>query len=325
METELNKKLVTKILNQIPKNRKVVVYLVSVLNISRESAYRRIRGDIPFSVEELITLAIDLDFSIDSFYEQERQNHAYNDFTKSEDNSKNFFIVMLKRYNELLDKINHAKKIETTMAFNFFPPPFYTAFPHLFKFAYYKWLYQESEISRSNPYSEVILPNEAILCQRKIHDNMLQGENMTLILDMNIFLNLIKEIHYFYQRKLLTNEEMFSLKEDILHLIEQYERMAQTGSFGTNKVQLYLSSLCITSNTIGFDYDGSREPLFWIFTSNPVIIQNKEFTSMQTKWLNSLRRQSALITQSNEIMQAEFFFQQRDYVDKYLSIDNILV
>jgi len=323
METELNKKLVKKVLNQIPKNRKVVVYLVNLLKISRESAYRRIRGDIPFTVEELITLAVDLDFSIDALYDQEKQNHAFYDLTRNENNSNNFFVVMLKKYNELLEKINSAKKVESIMAFSSFPPTFYTVFPHLFKFTYYKWLYQESEIFRNNPYSEVILPNEATLYQKKIQENMLRGSNMILILDMNIFLNLIKEIQYFYQRKLMTDEEMLSLKEDVIYMVEQYERMSQTGNLGTNKIQLYLSSFCISSNTVCFNYDGNTEPLFWIFTLNPVIIQNAKFASMQIKWLNSLRRQSALITQSNEILQAEFFFRQREYIDKYLSIDNV--
>jgi len=322
MESELNKKLITKVLNQIPKNRKVVYYLVNKLNISRESAYRRIRGDIPFTVDELITLAVDLEFSIDALFEQERQNNAYYDFTRIENKSDNFFIVMLNNYSELLEKINQSKKVESMMAFNTFPPPFYAEFSHLFKFSYYKWLYQESEISRNNPYSEVILPDEAMLFQKKIQENMVRGKSMTLILDMNIFLNLIKEIQYFYQRKLLNNEELLSLKEDLLHLIEQYEKMAQTGTFGALKSQLYLSSLCINSNTVCYYCDDKTEPLFWIFTINPVIIQNTGFASMQIKWLNSLRRQSSLITQSNEIMQAEFFFQQRDYVEKYLTTEN---
>jgi hypothetical protein len=322
MESELNKKLVKTILSQIPKNRKTVLYLVNTLNISRESAYRRIRGDIPFTVEELITLAIDLEFSIDAIYDREKQSHAFHDFTRTANLSGDFFLEMLKKYDELLEKINYAKKVESIMAFNSFPPPFYAGFPDLFKFTYYKWLYQENEISRNDPYSGIVLPNEAIVYQKNIWENMYRGKSMTLILDMNIFLNLIKEIHYFHQRKLLTDEELLSLKEETLHLIEQYEKTAQTGTFGTINAQLYLSPLCVNSNTICYNCDEDLEPLFWIFTINPVIIQNTEFSSMQTKWLNSLRRQSALITQSNEIMQAEFFFQQREYVDKYLSTDN---
>jgi hypothetical protein len=290
------------------------------LNISRESAYRRIRGDIPFTVQELITLATDLEFSIDDIYDQEKQNHAFHDLTRSGKKCDDFFLFMLKKYSELLDRMKNTEKLETIMAFNYFPPPFYSGFFNLYKFSYYKWLNQESDIFRNRTYSEMALPDEAIVIQRKMKDNLFQGKNTILILDMNIILNLIKEIQYFYQRRLLTNDELLLLKEDTLHLIERYEEIAQKGKWGQANVQLYLSSLCVNSNTICFNHDEKIEPLFWAFTINPVVIQNTGFAAMQLKWINTLRRQSALITQSNEIMQAEFFTQQRGYVDKYFNV-----
>jgi len=323
MDSDLNKKLVTTILKHISENKKPVAYLVNTLNISRESAYRRIRGDIPFTVQELVTLAADLGFSIDTIFEQEKQNRSFYDYTRSEKNSPDFFVLMLKKYSELLEKLSYAKKMETVIALNTFPPPFFAGFSNLFKFAYYKWLYQEKDISRNNSYSEVTLPESAFVFQRKMKGNLFQGKNLVFILDMNIFLNLIKEIQYFYQRKLLTNEELLLIKEDTLRMVLQYEEMTQTGHFGSADIQLYLSSLCVSSNTIYYKFDDKLEPLFWLFTINPVVIQNAGFVSMQVKWLSSLRRQSALITQSNEIMQAEFFFKQREYIETYLSVDNM--
>jgi len=324
MELEMNKKLVTTILKQIPKNEKPVLYLVNALNISRESAYRRIRGDIPFTIQELVALATNLDFSIDAVFEQEKQNHSFFDFTRLEKNSTNYFVLMLDKYMELLEKINLATKLEMTMSFNVFPPPFYVAFANLFKFMYYKWVYQEKEFQRGKSYSELLLPDEVVVFQKRMRGNLFQGKEMVIILDMNIFLNLIKEIQYYYHRKLLTSEELLLLKEDMLGLIEQYEKIAQTGSFGAVRIQLYLSLLCVNSNTIYYKYDEKVEPFFWIFTINPVIIQNAKFASMQLKWLNSLKRQSTLISQSNEIMQSDFFYQQREYIDKYLSVENAL-
>ena len=324
MDLDLNKRLVENVLKCIPKNEKPVVYLVNTLNISCESAYRRIRGDIPFTVSELITLATELEFSIDDIYDKEKQNHAFYDFSRIEKNSANFFLLMLKKYNELLEKISYAKKLEVMMAFNTFPPLFYICFQNLFRFAYYKWLHQDNEIYRNMSFSETVVPDEVILLQKKMKGSLMKGAVVILILDSAIFLNMIKEIQYFYQRKLLTNEEMLLLKGETLQLIEQYEDIVQTGLYGNAKVQVYLSSLCVNSNTVYYKFDDKINPLFWIFTVNPVIIQNAEFASMQLKWLNSLKRQSALISQSNEILQAEFFFQQREYIKKYLSLENTL-
>ena len=323
MESELNKKLISTVLKHIPKNKKSVVYLSNTLNISRESAYRRMRGDIPFTIQELVVLAADLEFSVDSIFDQEKQNRAFFDFTKMKKNTTDFFLLMLKKYSELIEKLITVKRLEAIMAFNTFPPPFYADFSNLFKFTYYKWLHQDKEIYRNTPYSEVVLPDEAVVFQRRMKGNLVQGSNVVLILDTDIFLNLIKEIQYFYHRKLIAEEEIVMLKEDILRLIEKFEDITQTGRYGSVKIQVYLSSLCINSNTAYYSDGDQVDPLFWIFTINPVVIQNTGFISMQLKWLNSLKRQSSLITQSNEIMQAEFFFQQRDYIEKYLSVDTV--
>jgi hypothetical protein len=54
--------LTTKILDSIPKNIKPIEYLIKILDISKESAYRRLRGEIPFTFEEMSKLSLDLDF-----------------------------------------------------------------------------------------------------------------------------------------------------------------------------------------------------------------------------------------------------------------------
>jgi len=321
MEYDLNKRVVECVLKNIPKNKKPVTYFVNVLNISRESAYRRIRGDIPFTVEELIKLATCLDFSIDTIYEQEKQNQGFFDISKAEKNITDFFLIMLMKYSELHEKISNSKESGVTMAFNTLPPPFYTDFSNLFKFEYYKWIHQDMDTYQRKLFSEIVLSDAVITFQRTMKGNVLHGNDVILILDANIFLNLIKEIQCFYQRRLLTGEELLTLKNDVLHLINQYERIAQSGKYGLSKVQLYLSSLYVNSNTVCYNHDNIVEPIFWIFTINQVIIQNAGFISLQSKWLNSLRRQSVLITQSNEIMQAEFFSQQREYIDRYLSVE----
>jgi len=50
----LNKIVLTKILDIMPENLKPVTLLMEVLDIGKESAYRRLRGEKPFSMEELV-------------------------------------------------------------------------------------------------------------------------------------------------------------------------------------------------------------------------------------------------------------------------------
>jgi hypothetical protein len=321
MAIDLNKKLIANALANIPKNIKPVVYLSNVLDMSRESAYRRIRGEIPFTVQEMAMLAMDLGFSIDIALEEEKQSNTFFDLSQENQYAPNFFAFVLKKYEKFLEKINTAQNLESITVLNSLLPPFCTVSDNLFKFTYYKWLYQDSSVSFSQLYSNITLSNEILILQRKIRENLYHAENNIYILDNSIFLNLIEEIRYFYQRKLINDAELMLLKKEVIILIDKYEEMTKTGIADMNaKVQFYLSSLRVNSN-IGYHvYDNKVESHFWVFATGLTVIQDANFNQMQKKWFNSLRRQSALITQSNEIMQVEFFSRQREYINDYLSI-----
>jgi len=319
MDFEINRKIVTIILNSISKNEKLVSYLINTLNISRESAYRRIRGDIPFTVHELIKLGSDLNFSIDEVLEREKQNLMFYDYKKAEKNSSDFFVSMLKKYSEQLEKIGLSNNLNVVMTFNSFSAPFLVYFPELFKFSYYKWFNINKGVSRNESFTDMILPDTALYYQKKMKGRLFQGNNTDIILDSNIFLNLYEDINYFYNKKLLTNEELYLIKEDAKCMIEHFEEITRTGIHESTRIDIYLSSLSISTNAIYYNYENSIETLFWLNAINPVVFQNAELVLIQMKWLSSLKLQSVLITQSNEIMQSDFIYKQNKYIEKYLS------
>ena len=320
MELEFNKKLVKYVLSHIDKKKKPVNFLVKTLNISFESAYRRLRGKIPFTIQELIILADELDFSIDKIFYIIKQNKTIFDYAGLEKINSDYFLIKLNEYNEFMIQLSYAKKIDSIMVLNFFPPPFFAEYKSLNKLLYYKLLYQEKETTKNVLFSEFVLADEDYVFQEKKQENIIHGNHITLILDLNIFYNLIKEVEYFFRLELLTKKDLILLKEDILNLINQFETISQTGIFNLTKVQLYLSLLSVGANAIFYNYDDKMKSLFWEFTYHPVVFNNPGFISTHLKWLNSLKRQSELITQSNEIMQTEFFYQQRKNVEKYLSV-----
>ena len=72
MTMNLNKIVLTKILDIMPENLKPVTLLMEVLDIGKESAYRRLRGEKPFSMEEIYKLSLVLNFSLDEILERMR-------------------------------------------------------------------------------------------------------------------------------------------------------------------------------------------------------------------------------------------------------------
>jgi hypothetical protein len=316
MDTKLNKILVTNILKRLPRNVKTTSYLMDLLGLGRESVYRRIRGEVPFTVDELVKIATALDLSIDEIIGTS-DRWDYNVFfdlppVEFDDSAKVFQIMLYQLYNRLLI----TETTEVVMAINCFHPVFLVHFDTLFKFSYYQWLYQNYEIPLHPTFSKIVMTPELNALKELIRNSLHQLPQTILILDSNVFLNMIKEIHYYYQRKLITEEELAVLKKEVSELIDCYEKMAKTGVSGAHSLSIYLSVYQpIVTNTGLMNGENGYQSVFRLFSISHLIVNSPQICALQKVWLNFLKRQSICITQSNEIMQADFFNTQHKYID----------
>ena len=76
MENILNKKIITAVQKHIPQNQKTVNYLMELLDLSKESSYRRIRGEKGFSAQELYIISRDLNISIDEMLDSGKKERV---------------------------------------------------------------------------------------------------------------------------------------------------------------------------------------------------------------------------------------------------------
>jgi hypothetical protein len=319
MKTYSNNQIIASLLENIPKKLKPTIYLTELLQLSRESVYRRLRGEIPFTFQEVADIAKDLNVSIDNILFKGTNEWVSFRFI-SDDNHLSSFCLMLKKSAEKLENIIHAQQPEIILALNRLPPLLRVFNDTIFKFTYYKASFQ-TNLSFKKTFAELQLAPEVIALQKKIQSQLTRIDNSILILDPNIFLSMITDIKYYHQRRLISDEEVFLFKQEMQDLITSFENIAQSGYYNSNtKVYLYLSFLHINANSGYISYDHIEESLFWIFTTNPMLMVNRNFSQIQKEWLYSLKRQSTLITQSNEIFQADFFNNQRKFVDENLVI-----
>ena len=63
--TDTREIVINKILAQIPPSMKPVDYISDILDIGKESAYRRLRGEMSFTLDEVIKLSVELRVSLD--------------------------------------------------------------------------------------------------------------------------------------------------------------------------------------------------------------------------------------------------------------------
>ena len=318
MSKNLNKVLTENVLNNIPQNIKPVDYITDILDIGRESGYRRIRGEIPFSFEEVSKLSLELGFSIDEVIGQNKHKRIFFDFENDSTlDPHDTFTIMLNGYYNHIMNMFRAKEVESIIALNKFMIIFSIGSDNLFRFFYYKWIHQTQDVPMNYYYADVVVPSDIKILYNKIKYYMQFIGNTTYIIDKYIYLNVFKEIHYYYKRKLITNEELQILRAELADLLTATEKLVQKGMNNFNSPSFfYLSSLNIEANASYNQYDNNTITHFWVYPVNPIVITNKDVCMMQKQWLESLKKYSTLITKSNEVVQAEFFNIQHDYLDR---------
>jgi CRISPR/Cas system-associated endonuclease Cas1 len=254
----LNEIIVNVILKSIPKNIKPVNYLMDLLELSRESVYRRIRREIPFSMEEITKLSLTLGFSIDEIVEGSKKERKFFDLQILSDFSETY-IWLFKEYDNYLQNILNAKKNRVLMALNHIPPLFSTFFDNLSKFFYYKWLNENIEDISNRSFADLHIPNELVLLQEKISINC-KKINVVMILSPHIFLSTIKDIQYFYRRKLPHLRETCSDLERLVKAVSRQKNIETLRGIEGSGAAGYFAALSSVFQTAWSFSERNRRP-----------------------------------------------------------------
>jgi hypothetical protein len=317
MNEKQNELLITRVLECIPNNIKPIEFLMELLNIGKESAYRRMRGEIPFTFEEIIKLALTLDFSVDEIIGKNKEERIFLDLLANSTSShEESFLAMMQEYYKYIELLAKAQEKELYATFNRISLAVSMGYDMLFKLYYYHWKHQTYNVSINDLFSEVTIPPEISAIRLKFKHIRPLMNNVNYIIDRGIFLNIVREIQYYYNRKLISEEDIVILKEELCEMLKNIEIIMQTGynEYGA-ATNYYLSMLDIESNMNCATYDGNTASLYWLYPVNSIVIVNQEICNMQKKWIESIKKYSILVTLSNEILQTEFISKQYEYLD----------
>jgi len=317
VEKNLSEVLIAKIHSLIPKNVKPTSYLMDLFDLSRESIYRRIRGEIPFTLEEVYKLSVNLGVSIDELVGKDTDNNLFPGIQADEEfNASKAFYMTLKQYLDETMKFLNSSYSETILTVNRIPLIFVLNTDYLFKFFYYKWMHQTHDVPLNYYFSDTIVPPEIISIAKEAGFYGDKVDNNTFVVDRNLYVNTIREIQYYYKRKLITEDEFLLLKEELLMFLGMTERLAQKGENHLGaKYHIYVSTFDIESNSGNTKFNqNDMVSTFYVYPVNPIVVRNYNICSVHKHWLSSLKKYSTLISKSNEILQAEFYSQQYDYL-----------
>jgi len=297
--------LSNKILNRIPPHIKAPEYLAEVLNLSKESVYRRLKGLIPFTFEEIILLSVKLDFSMDELLKGDKNEQViFNLHNNKLIEAHDGFLKIFRHYSHNMEEIDKSKYNHIIITANRVMAIFTCPYINLFKFFYYKWQHQFEHTPLNYKFSEVQIPDELEELRKKSLNNT-NIQNLTFITDRNILYNTIKEIKYYMDRHLIEQDEIKLLKDELDVFVKGFYTPSKDEPFRENGLDIYMSSLNIDENTSYVVCDDKVYVELWTYSDTGIYTTNPELCMLQKDWMDSLKNYSILISNSNQKMQAE--------------------
>jgi len=302
--------------NNASKRSELVYEICDLLNIEKESAYRRLGGRVQFTVDELGLLAQKYGISLDSILYNGYRSIPFR-MSHPLKSTMDYLVGELETYLRH-HKDRFEEKTEFGAILSSMPLEFYIPYQHISKFMYFKWGHIFVGTEEYDDYTNWRIPEALSAINVKLINAYEKYENILYIWNISVIWNLMKEINYFYRMHLLNNDDFKLIKQDLHDIMWNVEKLAGgTGSDEpeSDKVFFFISNIDVG---ICYSYLFSDKDCFCFFNSyftQSSFINDYMICSEVRNWIYSLRRVSTLISGSGEKERRLFFNEQHRIID----------
>lgn len=315
-----NDNLIEAIRERIPKKGDQLLFLMSTLSMGKETAYRRLRGDIPFTFAEACCIAQQLRISLDKIAKVNKLDKPTFELEISPSDVNDYVKYKLNQYEESYSFFESAPNLIIESVCNVVPYSFLFEYENLFHLYSFRLLYQAGLRGNTIRFSDRRLTDELQEKRMKLIALSNHLPENTVIFDRNIFTSFIKHIQYFYSIGLISEEEKEVLKEELTQLIDDFENMAiigrsRSGNENAAKSWFYLSNIdfdCNYSYVKGDNFE--RAYMDGIYLMDTISSSDPHICKLHKGWIESLKKYSTLISVSGEMERRSFFEKQRQVV-----------
>jgi hypothetical protein len=325
-EADIQMQLFQSIRDQIPDHVSLVDEIAEILEISNDSAYRRIRGEKAITLYEVKKLCQRFNFSIDDLAGSSIQTVTFktNLLIEQEYSFQEWFRYLLSNAINLR-KSEDAEIIFILNELNIFHM---LQFPEVCAFKLFFW--QKSNLDFSNYHDKSFslneLDDEFTSLAPEITDLYVKINSIELITEecLNSYL---KQIKYYYEAGYFNaKDDALIICEKLLDLIDHQKRQAELGfkfPYGKYPIgekgnfQLYQNDIILADNTILIK---SEDTQIMYITSNAINLmstRNKAFIEYNYNWGRNLLSKSILISGTGEKERNKFFLLLREKINRF--------
>ena len=298
----------------LPPNLSFVDELAELLNISRDSAYRRMRGDTVLSLEEVKKLCDHFKISLDSFLSPSSEVVTFqlramnvNDFS---------FDKWLRSILGNLEMVSGFEEKEIVYNAKDLPIFHYFQFPRLSAFKMYFWMksFARNVKFSAGKYSPDLVDKELIAVGEKIWDKYATLPS-TELLSVEIMNVTLRHIEFAHECGMFEDmQEALRLCDDCSLLIGRLKAQAEVGrksssdgDEGGGKFDLYYNEVLIGDNTILFKMGDKRVTFLTANNFDILTTAQESFCSLTESHISNLINKSTLISNTAARERSKFF------------------
>jgi len=325
---QVQKRFLDEIKGKIPNNISFAEVIAEDLNISNDSAYRRIRGDTYLSFEECMVLCKKYNVSLDSFFMNDSNYVMFNH--RAIDVETFSFESYFKSILVNLEAVKRFEVKEVIYAAKDMPPYHLLMFESLAAFKLFFWMSNIHHFPQfeNKVFDLEIFSKDLLGLSKKVWESYVAIPSTEIWSEETVNATL-RQIEFMYDcGRFKSKEDAIHLYEDFREVIKHMHKQAKKGfkylygkenaSGDEKNFQLYYNEIIIADNTVFFKMGDTRMVMLGhnviniLATTDPVFCQHTE------NILKNIIRNSTLISVVSEKERNKFFLNLTDKIDAYI-------
>lgn len=303
--------------SQVPANLSFVDELAEVLNISRDSAYRRMRGETVLSLDEVKTICNHFGVSLDSLLSPSAEVVSFQ--FRAWDQGEFTFDTFLRSVLNNLEMMNGFQEKEMIYHAKDLPIFHFFQYPRLASFKIYFWIKTFTQHAKANTkftserYNPELVPRDLIALGERIWAKY-APINSTEIISHEMLTITLRQIQFALDCGLIDKPEAQNLCSDCETLLNHLREQAELGhkkTSGSNekggKLDLYLNEVLIGDNTVFFKMGDKRVTFLTHNNFNILTTSHESFCKLTENHLINMISKSSLISTSAAKERSRFF------------------
>lgn len=325
METkQLQQDLFNHLKHRLPAHLSLVDELCNLLDMSADSAYRRIRGEKPITLSELQRICEHYHLSLDQLLQLRNDSVLFRapGITGGTLSFQAYMEEMLARFRYF----NSFDQGDIYYLCKDAPFWYFYLFPEMASFKTFFWcktinnepaLADRSFSLREFPFEECFSLGQQILAE---HGRL----NTVELWNLESVNSSINQMAYYRDAGIFkTKDDLFAVADSFIRMLDHLQAQAAQGRKfmpGTTHpmggIQFYINELILGNNTILLNLDGKMTSMITYSVFNYLMTQDERFSARAFETFNTLLSRSTLVSKVGEKDRNRFFNTLRDKVNR---------